>query len=212
MINLRSKPFWILSFGFGIYFGFWILSFGFTMAKPSLADSVWNNESASPYSTDKAYKVGDIINIIILESTSAQKQSETKTDIKDDLAAKLTHTLDRLATIVGTNNQVEGQWQNKYRGKGMTSRTSNVQARIASWVTAVLPNGNLTIKGKHKVAVNDEIQEITITGVVRPKDISGANTLYSYQIANAEVEVKGSGVVAEAESPGWITRLINWLF
>ncbi|MBU1026512.1 MAG: flagellar basal body L-ring protein FlgH, partial [Candidatus Margulisbacteria bacterium] len=47
---------------------------------------------------------------------------------------------------------------------------------------------------------------------VRPKDISGANSVYSYQVASAELSVIGTGAVAEAESPGWITRILNWLF
>lgn len=176
------------------------------------ADSVWDKESASPYSTEKAYKTGDIINIVVLESTSAQNKAGTKTDIKDDLGAKFSHTFARLNPLIGANNQVDGQAFNRYQGEGRTSRTSNVQARIAAWVTDVLPNGNLTISGKHKVEVNDEVQEITITGIVRPKDISGANTVFSYQVANAELSVRGTGVVAETESPGWISRILNWLF
>jgi len=181
-------------------------------ALPARADSIWNQESASPYSTQKAYKVGDIINIIILESTSAQNKAGTKTDVRDDLGAKFTHTLERLAPVIGKSNQATGQFSNKYSGLGQTSRASSVQARIAAWVTEVMPNGNLNIKGRHKVEVNDEIQEITITGIVRAKDISGANAVYSYQVANAELAVKGTGVVAETESPGWLTRIFNWLF
>jgi flagellar L-ring protein FlgH len=176
------------------------------------ADSVWNKNSASPYSTQKSHKVGDILNIMILESTSAQNKAGTKTDVKDDLGGKFSHTIARLAPIIGTNTQVTGQISNKYSGLGHTSRTSNVQARIAAWVTEVLPNGNLSIKGKHRVEVNDELQEITITGIVRPKDISGANTIYSYQVANASLSVKGTGVIAETESPGWLTRIFNWIF
>ncbi|MFC1511526.1 flagellar basal body L-ring protein FlgH [Candidatus Margulisiibacteriota bacterium] len=179
---------------------------------PAGADSVWNKDSASPYSTQKAYKVGDIINVIILESTSAQNKAGTKTDVKDDLGAKFEHTIGSLSSIIGTDNTATGKWSNTYKGLGQTSRTSSVTARIASWVTAVLPNGNLAIKGRHKVEVNNEVQEITIIGIVRPKDISGANSIYSYQVANAELAVKGTGVVAETESPGWITRLLNWLF
>ncbi len=176
------------------------------------ADSIWNSESSSPYSTEKAYKIGDIINVIILESSSAQKKAETSTDVRDTLGTKFTHTISQLAPIIGTNNQAAGEVSNTYKGKGATSRTSRVQARVAAWVTDVLPNGNVSIKGKHKVTVNNEIQKITITGVVRPKDISGANAIYSYQVANAQLEVKGTGMVAEAESPGWFTRLFNWLF
>ncbi len=193
-----------------IYLGlaFCILIFAF----PVYADSIWNKESASPYSTQKAYKVGDIINIVILESTSAQNKAGTKTDVRDDLGAKFTHTLQRLAPIIGRSNQLAGQVSNRYKGLGQTSRSSSVQARIAAWVTEVVPNGNLKIRGRHKVEVNDEIQEITITGIVRSKDISGSNAIYSYQVANAELAVKGTGVVAETESPGWLTRIFNWLF
>jgi len=179
---------------------------------PAAADSVWNENSASPYSTQKAYKVGDIINVIILESSTAKNLAGTKTDVKDDLSMRFTHTIQRLAPVIGTNNNVVGQAANKYTGTGQTTRGSNVTARIAAWVTEVLPNGNLTIKGQHKVEVNSEMQEITLTGIVRAKDISGANTIYSYQVANVELAVKGTGTVADTESPGWLTRIFNWLF
>lgn len=192
---------------------FVVLVFGicFFLA-PVLADSIWNAESASPYTTHKAYKEGDIINIIILESTTAQNRAGTKSDVRDDLGLKFTHTLQRLAPTIGRDNQMTGQASNKYQGLGQTSRYSNVQARISAWVTEIMPNGNLKVKGRHRVEVNDEIQEITITGMVRAKDISGSNSVYSYQVADAELAVKGTGVVAETESPGWLTRIFNWLF
>ncbi len=193
----------------GILFGFLMLSFGFSQA---FADSIWDKQAPSPYSRERVHKIGDIINIIILESTSAQNKAGTDTSVKDDLSLKLNHTISRLNPIISGSNQAVGQASNKYKGSGATSRTSNVQARIAAWVTDVLPNGNLFIKGKHKVSVNDDVQEVAITGIVRPKDISGNNTIFSYQVANADVSVTGTGVVAEAESPGWITRILNWLF
>lgn len=176
------------------------------------ADAIWNENSASPYTTQKAYKVGDIINIIVLESSTAKSLASAKTDVKDDLSAKLSHTIARLAPVIGTNNQLAGSVANKYTGDGSTSRGNNVTARIAAWVTEVAANGNLMIKGQHRVEVNDELQEITITGTVRPKDISGANTIYSYQVANANLSVKGSGSVADSSQPGWLTRIFNWIF
>jgi flagellar L-ring protein precursor FlgH len=173
---------------------------------------VWSKDNASPYSTEKAYKVGDIVSIIVSESTNAQNRAGTKSDVKDNFAAKLTHTIQKLAPIIGMNNQVGGELSNKYSGDGQTSRVSKVQTRISAWVTEVLPNGNLLIKGRHKVEVNGELQEINFSGIIRPKDISGANTIFSYQVANAELSVKGSGTVAESEFPGLISRFLNWLF
>ena len=194
-----------------LIFGLWILVFGFT-ATGSGANSIWNENSTSPYSTGKGYKVGDIINVIILESTSAKNLPGTKTDVRDDLGAKFSHTIKQLAPVIGTNNSLSGQAFNNYNGAGQTSRQSNVQARISALVSEVYSNGNLSIVGTHKVEVNDEVQEITISGIVRPKDISGANTIYSYQVANADLSIKGTVTVAESGAPGWISRIFNWLF
>ena len=178
----------------------------------SFADSIWNENSASPYSTQKAYKVGDVINVLIIESSSARNLVGLKSDVKDDLSLKFSHTIQRLAPVIGANNSATGQFSNRQTGDGQTTRGSNVTARVAAWVTEVLPNGNVAIKGVHKVAVNDEVQEISLTGIVRPKDISGANTIYSYQVANANLTVRGSGVIADTGNPGWLTRLFNWFF
>src|SRR3989338_709169 len=163
------------------------------LASAASAHSLWNENSASPYSPQKAYKMGDIINVVILENSSAKNSAATKTNVNDNLSAKFTHTLQRLAPIIGANNQAMGQLQNQYTGDGSTVRGNTVTARIAAWVVEVLPNGNLSIKGRHRVNINDEEQEIMITGTVRPKDIAGTNTVYSYQVADAELIVSGSG-------------------
>ena len=47
---------------------------------------------------------------------------------------------------------------------------------------------------------------------MRPGDISGANSVFSYQIAKAEIAVNGDGVVAAKQSPGLMTKVFNWLF
>lgn len=185
-----------------------VSSFGFSVN----ADSLWKKSSSSPYSPEKSFKVGDIITVLINEISSAQHKAGTKTDIKDDLGLKFTHSIDRLTPLIGTNNTAAGQWSNKYGGSGGTERSSNVTARVAALVTEVMDNGNMRIEGKHKVNVNDENQEIVISGIVRSKDISVNNTINSYQVANAEVAISGTGVVQEAESPGWLTRILNWLF
>jgi len=182
------------------------------LAMPICADPLWNENSLSPYSTQKLYKVGDVVNVLIIENSQAKNLAATKTNVKDDLSASLSHTIQRLAPVIGTNNSVTGQISNKYAGDGQTTRGSNVTAKIAAWVTEVMPNGNMAVKGQHKVEVNDEIQEITFTGIVRPKDITSNNTVYSYQVANVNLSVKGTGSVADADQPGWITRLFNWLF
>jgi flagellar L-ring protein FlgH len=177
---------------------------------PAFSDSVWNKSSTSPYSTAKSFKVGDIVTVLILETTSAVSKAGTDTNTTDNLSASFDHTISRLG--IQPSNSIKGGGGNTFKGAGATTRTNSVTAKVASVVLKVLPNGNLMIAGDHKVEVNEEAQTIRITGVIRPKDVSVANTVFSYQVASATVSVKGKGSIGEAEEPGFISRFFNWLF
>jgi flagellar L-ring protein FlgH len=174
------------------------------------ADSIWNKNSSSPYSVSKSFRMGDLITIIILETTSAVQKAGTDTNANDSLSVSLDHTISRLG--IDPSNYLRGAGGNTYKGLGATTRTSNVTAKIAAVVVKILPNGNLMIAGEHRVEVNDETQTIKISGMVRPKDVTLQNTVYSYQVAGADVSVKGKGVVGDAENPGVFTRFFNWIF
>jgi flagellar L-ring protein precursor FlgH len=177
------------------------------------AQSLWNPLSASPYTTQKSFKTGDLITVIILEVSSAAHKAGTDTSLKDELGASFTTDLTALTRLMGTGTRrLSGSGRNVYKGSGGTVRSSNVSAKVAAFVEEILPNGNLKIAGKHSVVVNDETQEILVSGIVRPKDVTLENTILSYQVANAHVEVKGTGIVQESAQPGWITRFINWIF
>lgn len=176
----------------------------------AFSDSLWGRTSISPYSVSKSFKVGDIITIIILETTTAVQKAGTDTNISDNLSTTLDHTIARLG--IQPSNYLKATAGNTYKGLGGTTRTSNVTAKIAAVVVKVLPNGNLLITGDHKIEVNDEVQTIQISGMIRPKDVTLYNTIYSYQVAGANVSIKGKGDVAEAEKPGFMTRFFNWLF
>ena len=178
----------------------------------SFADSLWNSKLASPYSSQKLYSEGDIITILVLETTSAAQKSGTDTQNQDNFGANFSHTIEKLNGVIAPDNSLGGGYSNKYKGAGSTTRSSNVISAVAATVVSVLPNGNLKVEAKHKVMVNEEAQYMMITGVVRPKDITGWNTVYSYQVADANIYVKGEGTASSASSPGWISRFLDWVF
>lgn len=187
-----------------------ILALCLITCEPVFPDSIWKSTSGSPYSVSKTVKVGDIITVIILETTSAVQKVGTDTNASDGLSASFDHTITRLG--IDPSNILKGNAANTTRGGGSTTRTSKVTARVAVVVTKVLSNGNLIVEGEHRVVVNDETQVIQISGMVRPKDVSLLNSVYSYQVAGANVSVKGRGVIGEADRPGFISRFFNWLF
>ena len=83
--------------------------------------------------------------------------------------------------------------------------------QIAARVVKVLDNGNMVVEGRRSVVVNNETQVITLSGVIRPEDVTSNNTILSSQVADAEIQMEGRGVLAEAQSPGILFRFLDWL-
>jgi flagellar basal body L-ring protein FlgH len=53
---------------------------------------------------------------------------------------------------------------------------------------------------------------ITIKGLVRTTDISSENTVFSYNISEAEIIFQSDGQIKNMQDPGWLTKLFHWLF
>ena len=183
-----------------------------------VADSLFDNAKTPFYGVNRRLiRVGDIITIYVSESTSAAQQASTSTERESRLGASIQTNWEQVGNLLGneTLNQKRQYGLNgddKYEGTGQTSRRSQVKAVVSSVVTEILDNGNLYVEGIHKVKVNDELETIRVAGVIRPQDISPKNSVYSYQVAKAEISVHGSGVVASKQSPGIMTKVFNWLF
>ena len=76
----------------------------------------------------------------------------------------------------------------------------------------VLGNGALYVEGHRVVLVNKEEQHFYISGVVRPEDIDTANVVRSSRIADAQIEITGRGAVSEKNSPGWLSRVLDYVW
>ena len=87
-----------------------------------------------------------------------------------------------------------------------TKRSGAVTAYVSARVTGISSNGNLMIAGFREVTVNNEQQVITLTGVVRPKDITPDNVVLSTYVADARIVYSGTGVINDKQRPGWLAR------
>jgi len=76
----------------------------------------------------------------------------------------------------------------------------------------VMENGNLVIEGRRQLTVNSEDQFIIMTGFIRPEDITAENTIYSQYIADARIIFTGDGVINDKMRPGWMTRVVDWVW
>ncbi len=181
---------------------------------PVAAQSLWTARSGSLVSDVKARLAGDIITILIDETTTAEKSAET--DLKRDSSFASTLTppnFDKPSWLkkLLVNMNTAGTGKSNYTGDGKTTRTDKATAVITTRVTRVLDNGNLVLEGRRVVKVNDETQTLVVSGIVRPYDVNPDNTVASSRIADGEVRIDGQGTVSDRQKPGLFQRVFDFL-
>lgn len=188
----------------------WILIGLLVAVMPTVtATSLWSDSGSAAvmFADRKARNIGDTITIIIEEETSAENSAGTNTK-KDSSLNMGAGTGFLLKGIAGASNG----YGDKYSSSGSTTRSNSLTAKITAQVVEVKPNGNLVVSGKQTIKVNGEDQKISVTGTVRPEDISPDNTVLSTALADSNVKVDGKGVIASKQKPGILHRLFGWLF
>ena len=157
----------------------------------------------------RARHVNDIVTIIVREKASAVSEGSVSSSRESQANASIgalggiPGARSALPNLLGVNSD------RSLDGQGATSRRTVLSATLAARVVETLPNGNLIVEGERLVGVNSERQVIKLRGVVRPYDISVANTISSEQIALLELHIDGKGVVGDAiKRPNFIYRLL----
>ena len=157
----------------------------------------------------KARHVNDIVTIRVVESTLASTSADAKTSKDSSVSAQFPNFMGLEKKIKELPTLVDATSSSSFEGAGSTSRSTNLQTNVSARVTDVLPNGYLVIEGVREVRVNNENQLITITGVVRPEDISAGNVVLSSAVAQMSIRLQGKGLVSQPLNPGWLYRILN---
>lgn len=167
-------------------------------------------QANSLFSDIKAHKVGDILSVNIYENTQATNKTETKTEKSGQFSTSGGPGVGTLSFIPLFG--ASGQNKNSFNGKGESLRNRNLRARMSVTVTAVKENGDLIIEGNRTVGISNDRETMTLTGVVRQRDINPDNSIDSYLIADAQIIYRGKGAINDGSRPGPIMRFLNWLF
>ncbi len=177
------------------------------------SQSLWSaNTSKSIFADKRSLNVGDILTIAISESSTANKNNSTATERKSSLAAQITAFLypPSASSLLEKNGQLPEMGFNSdhiHNGSGTISDSETIVAQIAVRITDVLPNGDLVVEGKRETSFSMEHQTIVLRGVVRPEDVLSNNTVYSYNVADATIQIIGKGTVSDGQNKGWFNRI-----
>ena len=215
MKKLIFLPFFLLVFNCSTYVEETINA-EFIPLKPTLAElnltnpsngSIYSISSPGLFSADKrAHKIGDILTVQLSETFSSTKSVSSQTSKEDAIGAEVGPT-GILRNFAGLGGNVSKT--NTFKGSGSASQSNSLTGFISATVVKVYPNGNLEIKGQKKLRLTEGSEYIRLSGIVRPQDISAANTVSSNLIAEAQIEYVGSGTLANESKPGWASRLFR---
>jgi len=179
------------------------------------AQSLWRDDISRPMFADKrGAGIGDILTIVVQENTTANKSNETKTERQSSLNAAISSFLyspasSGLLTKGGSLPAMAYTSDQKHDGTGNINNSESIVAHVAVRIMDVLPNGNLVIEGKRDTSFGGEHQTIILRGVVRSDDVASDNTVLSYNVADATIQIIGKGTVTDSTNKGWFNRIMD---
>ncbi|RJP61664.1 MAG: flagellar basal body L-ring protein FlgH [Candidatus Auribacter fodinae] len=187
----------------------------FIVASKGYADSLWHQSYSgqSLFTDDKAAQIGDIITIVIKETTSAKRSSETSTSKDVSNKGSITSWLYPQTASKGVlahNGELpawEYDTEKDFTGKGAITEQDTLTAEISAKVIEVYPNGNLLIQGSRIISVANDKKKIIISGIVRRSDVTPENTIDSNLISDAQIYYEGKGPIADNQRRGVFTWL-----
>jgi flagellar L-ring protein precursor FlgH len=161
----------------------------------------------------KARRVGDVLTVVLNESTNASKNAATTT-------SKTSAVTDTGPALFGKSITTKGipildttlAGSHTFDGEGTSSQGNSLVGSLTVTVINVEANGNLVVQGDKSLKLNQGDEFIHIAGVIRPADIATNNTVTSDKIADAHISYSGKGVLDNANHMGWLTRFFNSAF
>ncbi len=183
------------------------------------ANSLWRPGARAFFRDQRAARLGDILTVSITIDDEASLKNRSSRTRDNSESADITNlfgfesSLKKIlpgaydpTTAVSLGSGSTGT------GGGSVNRSETIKLEIAAIISQVLPNGNFVIIGSQEVRVNYEMRVLTITGVVRPEDISANNTVRNSQIAEARISYGGKGHLSDVQQPRYGQQIFDIIF
>lgn len=178
------------------------------MAKPvrrAQSGGVFTPETVLSLTSDnRAFRPGDLLTVMLEETTQASKKADTNFSKNSDAEVKA-------PIIAGKSIKADASLsaQRDFKGSSSSTQQNTLQGAITVIVHQVLPNGLLLVKGEKSLYLNQGEELLRLSGYVRVGDIDTDNRVSSLRVANARIQYMGKGALADSNNPGWLTRFFN---
>lgn len=177
------------------------------------ADSIWNDTSTATLFTERrpTFVIGGLITVMVDEEIAALQRATliAQKQVRNDHRWQFPQGFKTGAPQLQGQFRAENQLQSN--NLGTTTRNGTVTFTITARIEDILPNGNLIITAHKNMRVNDEDNEMILTGIVRQNDVMADNSVASAKIADMRIDVMGTGPVSAKATGGLMTRIFNFL-
>ncbi|MCC7219411.1 MAG: flagellar basal body L-ring protein FlgH [Candidatus Contendobacter sp.] len=154
-----------------------------------------------------AHRVGDTVVIRLVENTTATKSAKTGIEKNSDIDLPNPILFGAPVSAGLSNLEIAALKENrKLGGEGKSDQSNSLTGDVSAVVVGVYPNGNMAIRGEKMLTLNQGEEVVQISGVIRPEDIAPNNIISSNRVADAKITYAGNGVLADANTAGWLSR------
>lgn len=171
------------------------------------------------FEDSRARRVGDLLTVVLIEKTTGTKKAATSTGKNTAVDIANPTILGRpLGFNLPGNKAIDlnlaSEWTSdqSFQGEGDSSLSNALNGSVTVTVAEVMNNGYLLVRGEKRVTINEGIEYVQFSGIVRPTDIQADNTVLSTLVADAKITYTGEGDVSDATRMGAVSRFFNKLW
>lgn len=183
-------------------------------ASPTDLASLWRPGSRAFFKDQRAAQVGDLLTVLVDITDNADVENNTTASRTGNESMGIPNLFGLKQQIVQSAMGASSLSTNSANGNvstGTIKRNESVTLRLAGMITQVLANGNFVVSAKQEVRVNSELRVLQVTGIVRPEDISGDNTITHDRMAEARISYGGRGQLTDLQTPRYGQQLMDVL-
>ncbi len=176
-------------------------------------ESLWDSRhrpSALLYTDNVAAEIGDAITVLIADSSSFKITGSRAMEKAAKHGSKATVNVGEAELFTPIDLSEESS--RKFASANQYSGKRELADSVTATVVDKLPNGNLVIAGRSERDVAGESVVTVLSGIVKPEDIGGANTISSRRVSNLKISYETSGPSKGYSEQGIINKILNFLW
>ncbi len=147
-----------------------------------------------PFSNVVGRNIGDMITVILNESTRAGKQGSNSSSKSGSFKGAVSGSggYPFIPFIGNSSATGSATTDSKLNDAGSETASNNFNGSVTVQIIDVQPNGNLVVSGEKQVSLDRGVEYIRFSGVVFPYQITPNNQILSSQVADVRVEYRSS--------------------